>query len=659
MIKKIVFNNKTIECGYILSLLLLYISFFYFRKENALLVVGSAVVYFMIHIIALKNRDTKNILQFTIIDTLGAFFGCAMAVNCILDNSCGRVTALAIAIGAGLLVVDFIIDIIHILKHRNDISLKFEKKDIPILILIVVVAILSLEAVGVQQKWDSGVYMNLIIDRHAYHYFQLLKILWCGHITQGYLFVATAMNSVLNDLTLCITLTNYLFFIFSVYAFYSILRHLYPNQTRINTTLTTAIYSFSPYIFGMLGVTNCDYPLTFLFILMLWCHIKEYRIGFIFFSAIFAFTKEPAALMYATFIGSIIVCDIIKSIKEKKFYVDVVTVIHSAIMGISWLKAYTMYTFWGSDIVTTSAKATNNNINSLVASASDKIILSILKESTELKNCFAFDFDYIKEVAENIFVLNFNWFFSIMLVVSVLYLIFRKKFDRYCLAVLMCYIVNLAINLLYITSVNVRYMSIQSVFHIFFLALLLMNIKEIPSRLVATFISVIMLISSYICIDPISYRVFGKQDMGTGISTVSTWYSDNLTINRGWIQYSKCLNDVVGQIVENNPEAIIYFPETQGMESRSWAIGGVFSEEGLSYYKKQISVLPIGQPIVIKYLGEEKDVEKDVEKGCEVWYVEIPSYGEVSKEYITNNYEEYDRITSTHMGWRVEAVRIN
>lgn len=419
-------------------------------------------------------------------------------------------------------------------EEKHSISNKlFNKKYFPVILIAFVFFLCSIETLTEIPHLDSTLYYSKFnkLSTNFDYSFQNVLTHFCfyKHLSMGYALFALLGEIIQSYTAFGVHLINMILALISGICFYGLLNRIYPNLKNTKKCAAMAAYLLSPFVLGTLGYFNVDLPSIYFYMILLYCLFTNKRILGYFAAYAFIFTKEPCVIYYCFLLLGIWVCSW-RVEKEKsigKFFNSIFSFIRSyffeILLVVLWLLSYIFLgDTWGGE-------------------------LSVeLDVKTKELATFGFTWENCFVKLKQIFVLNFNWLFSLIILISgFIGLIHNKKkrqketagnnenagnndsasFSnhnenrmnyRICLAFTLIGI--LFFNFVFLDLLNPRYICLGSV-----IVLLLgiddllkiisewengLKIQRWIGSIICCFTVGLVLIQSMVSIDPVSYKVF-------------------------------------------------------------------------------------------------------------------------------------------------------
>ncbi len=404
------------------------------------------------------------------------------------------------------------------------------KENRGILILLAATACFCIEPNAFQYRWDGLLYYLTCRELSLW---SLSSLAIYGHIAQTFGAFAQMGNIFFRDTGIALYVMNVALMLMSITYFYKIIKHCLPDKRQWFQVLLTAVYACSPYLLGMVPYYNLDFTCQCLVVPVFYYLIYKKWVLLTFFALCFCFTKEPAILVYGALCVGTVAIDIV----EDRGYTFVMRIrrcfsrAHYYVMampGVLWLATYKMLGPW---------------------SAGDSAV--------------GIDISYIVAKLKNLYMLNFNWVFTIAAVIGIVIMICRK--DRETGKVLFPLICAQAaftgFSCLFQTVNHPRYNDTNQV-TLYLMALLLLctYTKKLVSSIFGGIMSLLMMISSFYTIDPVSLLVYRTYNVGNAvmITTGDNPLGDFMIYNRQMLWMERALERAVADSIRD--EVTVCFP---------------------------------------------------------------------------------------------------
>lgn len=406
------------------------------------------------------------------------------------------------------------------------------KHNIGLCSLILITALLCIEPNAFQYRWDGILYY---LTCKTLTLGSLSNLAIYGHIAQTFGVLVQVGNILFGDTGLALLVVHMTLMVVSIIYFYGILKSLIPGLGQHMYTCMTAIFAWCPWMIGMVHYYSLDFACQCLITPVLYYLLKRKWILFSFFSILFCFTKEPAVIVYAALCAGTVVVDIlidkdaiwterIKHCLLRKYYYVML------VPGILWLATYVMLGPWSAG-----------------------------------EGGVAFSISYVVDKLKNLYVLNFNWVFTLIIVIGII-----RGFGK-CKLKLMMHLIPIFFAQLAFTffscffrTVNhPRYNDTNQV-TLYILAIMSVCLYSAWKKHVHGYLllSGVLLISSFYTIDFVSLHVYPTYNIGktTMLTTDSQQYpfGDSMIYNRQMMGMEKALDRAIEPAIIDN--ALICFP---------------------------------------------------------------------------------------------------
>lgn len=442
-------------------------------------------------------------------------------------------------------------------------------------LICIIFAVLSIEVIDEVPMYDSGAYYSWSISKLASHFdFTCRNIFdYClaSHISVGY-GMFTLLGELISSGGYGVHFINILLAICSIVAFFKSLELLFPNQNKTVIILAAGIYAFAPNMLGMVGTINIDVPGIYFFVILWYCYLKKYRALELFIAWVFVCTKEPNVIYYAFYIIGIVLEKVwSKGTGEpifKRFVKTVFLQIVRVIPIIFW-RIYYIAPGRDSWVADTQLLVNNSGLHT-----------------------FGFSVDNMVVKFKEILIFNGSWIFTIFILLSVFYILRRKR--NVCLKpiipLLFSMIGVIVFNLFYLDYPHPRYLSVGVMIFCMISVLLLLSIERRLLVNIALGIgTLILLIQSFVTVDPFTYMnfsVINYSDSPSNIVTADGYKLDDGAIyNREYSYWGETLNLVLEK-AGYNADTIIVFPSYENIPKAY----GYSDKMNWNIKKKQIQV---------------------------------------------------------------------
>lgn len=488
-------------------------------------------------------------------------------------------------------------------------------------------------------KWDAALYYTACENINL---FSLSSTAIYGHTAQTFGILMKILTTVLGSVTSAAYFMNLSVYMFSVVAFYGILKYVFPEKKKIIYIILTAVYALNPFSLGMVCYLNLDFLCQSLFMVLLYYMVKKEWIYFSVVSILFCFTKEPAIVIYAFLCLGILIWEYLDKRKEKEF--SFFRLFCSGkfwlmfIIGIIWIMIYKILGPWSAG-----------------------------NGGTEI------EFEYIIEKLKVLYILNFNW---ILFVLAIFFLgtiiVKRKREFKWVIPIVSAQIGFTIFSCIFKTVNHPRYSDCNIIVLCILGCSLFMIIPKEKIQLLFSFLlACLMSISVLWTIDPVSKKVFTQVNIGnTNMLTtnLSGLIGDAAIYNRQMSYMEVPLCEALSYSFEN--DCIVFWP-TQ--DNCPWYFDGMTEYGAIKgqYIKKNIywdnvkkrrilnqtknierkEIYEVTDEVVIEDVIKQENIEQSI---C---YIYMDVIGEGIANEIKNGYTLINEKDFTYNGWCVHLIQ--
>ncbi len=364
-----------------------------------LLTVGMFCIYIYIFI---GNNEHTIDFQKTILLLFGVLLSTFMMVR-------GKMQDQYVIVNNVCVFVLLFVTVIYFIQNHKGLFLKnWIYKNSIILLIIFSFGLMSLEVIDSWLMWDAAIYyshpysntdLQGIVSSFDANFAGIDGLYLAGHVSLGYS-LWLILFQLFKEGSESVQIANIILAGISIFAYYQILRKIFSNRFSDKIiSLATMPYAFSPFILGLVGNLNLDSATMYFFIIFIACSLYQFEILEWVLAFLLCFTKENAILYFAIYILMKVICEyrrdnlfqwttfIKYSLRSLRNYIY-------ALPLILWCLLKMLKPVWGGAILW----------------------------SNDGMNCFGIDVGVITMKLKQIFLLNFNWIFWIIILGGVLYL---------------------------------------------------------------------------------------------------------------------------------------------------------------------------------------------------------------------------------------------
>ncbi len=511
-------------------------------------------------------------------------------------------------------------------------------------LLLIIVGGLAPDYHGTQFKWDGILYY---ITCHNISLDSMSSLAIYGHIAQTFGAMIQIGTQLFGNVAVSMTFMNILLLLTSSCAFYGTLKVIVPNKNDFLYTLGTAAYAFSPFLLGMVNYYNLDYFCLCFSTFVFYYGCKKQWLKFFVFGLLFCFTKEPAIIIYGCFCAGVVLVEFIQD-KEKSLGKRIGNIFkHSkyymmAVPGVLWLVTYLILGPW-------SAGNSETGI----------------------------DLTYIIEKLKVLYLLNFNWVYTLIILIGIFYILSKGKKvieENYWLLPLFLGQVGFTVFSCLLKTVNhPRYSDSSPVFLCFVSIVFILKwiAKERVRNGVLIVLACLMLMSSYYTLDSVTRIVFEKVNIGqtTMVVPQPNAPGDGMIYNKQMLYLEQAMEEALEESVKN--QELIVFPTVEQSTYYFDGMAEVTSVQEDEYRietelwdsvcRKRRAVNTGGfQEIEVAHIGGMKGLEKllkEYDKDySSVSFFYLPFAGNELAQDIKEKYDIVNELDYSISGWTVRKL---
>lgn len=414
-------------------------------------------------------------------------------------------------------------------------TIHFFKSHIGIILLLAATFFLCLKPGVFQYKWDGLLYYLTCRELHLE---SLSSLAIYGHIAQTFGALVRVMDLIIGSTASAMLAVHLIMMLLGIAYFYAIVKQCLPDRGQWECVSITAIFAWSPYLLGMVHYYSLDFICQCLLPPVIYYFMKKKWLLFSVFSLLFCFTKEPAIIVYGFLCVSAVVGDFVRDktsdwknkignlFKRKQYYIMVVP-------GILWIATYEMLGPWNAG-----------------------------------EGGFSIDILYVMNKLKNLYVLNFNWVFTIAAVIGIAVIIWKRddRLRKVIFPILCMQLAFTVFSCLFKTVNHPRYNDTNQV-TLYLLALIptftytgSARIHKYINVASAAILALIMGMASFFTIDPVSLSLYPVFSVGeaTLITTAGVPFGDGMIYNRQMLDMENALDLALADAVVG--DALVCFP---------------------------------------------------------------------------------------------------
>ena len=412
------------------------------------------------------------------------------------------------------------------------------KKCIPLCLVLILQIVFTLDTLHNPFLWDNGCYYRALAEASRWDFTtgMVTKLNMCSHLAGGYALLSeVGIWLFASDPSYGVHFIQLVLALFSSVVFYCIVCRCIPNRSKIDYAMMTAVFAFSPALFGQMPSLNPDYGMLMFTVWFVCAVIYDYKLFQIAAGLLLCFTKEPAVFIYAGIVIGVFLWKYANDKSERncieRFWCAFNRLEWLAIVFpmILWVSVFGIESgFFASMVQRIKGKVVNYSGEGWTTGGLSVMSFNgLIDDATESINQFGINLKYIGTQLEHIFLMNCMWILLIVMVVCGIVKIAlsreQKVADsvgndcpvsaRILLYMCICGMLGfMVIELLYITHTHFRYIAPMHVFIILVAILLVSSInKSIVRNILYSVIAICFFSESLWNWDPITNA------MGTSI----------------------------------------------------------------------------------------------------------------------------------------------
>lgn len=593
----------------------------------------TAILYIVFSVMLSKAKRTAESRQLRTVSCIGFIISVLLLFR-VADNFL-LLGAWIIAFGFSLVYGRISEEIVP--KHI--LLVDAAKKYRGIILILIISSLFLYDTDAVQARWDGLLYYLTCKELDIS---SLSNLAVYGHIAQTYGMLNGIGNLIVENTFAVMVGLNILLMLSSIIGFYMLLREMVSDTDESQYMIATVVYAWSPFVLGMVYYHSLDFYCGCLFVWVLYALYKRKWIYFSIFSLLFCFTKEPAIIIYAAMCAGTVIWDILEDsgysffdrlrrcFVRKQYYLMVLT-------GILWLVTYKILGPWS---------AGNGG--------------------------FSINVSYVLDKLKNLYVLNFNWIFTLLAVGGSMWILFKKGDKQILKQLIPIWCSQIAFTLfscIFNTVNHPRYNDTNQV-TLYLLALvpLLYYCEKKKGGVIIGCLSILCLLSSFVTCDPVTRSYYDKADIGkaTMIYTTALPLGDSMIYNRQMLGFETALDNALEDaLCDGQP---VLFP-TLGNNAYAFdgmaKVGEIADDYMLQtefwdeINKRRVAEKRGGiKEFQVYQLTKEMDWDKlEKETSGSVNYIYIPNVCDLYSGYIKEHYQILEEMEYEHRGWVVKRVR--
>lgn len=423
------------------------------------------------------------------------------------------------------------------------------KKEIYFLILIYIAT--HIQFLGHKQYWDANWYWNLFnqtlldilsvsnIFDFLNTYLTSFNIL--GHPSMGY--ISVLFLGQLPDIgnVALLNITNMILAIMATFSFHNIVTYYFPKY-KLGNFLITAIFAFNPLFYATSISFSLDFPLIIFTTLMIDALIHHKKKLFVLWALLLSFSKETGILISLSFVSLYIAYNIIylKNLQKIKDFIYKSKYLFIPTISVVLYMIYAKGNLWNYKPTPESPDFFSFSWNS------------------NCQFCFGYNKLNINTRLFQMFIMNFQWILSLIIIFAVIKLIItRVKVTKglsiekniYLITIISTFAIFVIFNLSIVVMNFSRYV-VPGVFFLLFIWYISLNLlivkRKYIKNILLLLVLALMFIQTFEAIDPSARYLFGTKYIGNKPISNIFWPNDALVYNTEFVFVEK-LTNVINQ----------------------------------------------------------------------------------------------------------------
>ncbi|MBR5420572.1 MAG: hypothetical protein IK115_05435 [Lachnospiraceae bacterium] len=504
-----------------------------------------------------------------------------------------------------------------------------------------------------QFKWDARGYYLASMESIPYSLRSLAAV---GHLSQSYTLwnhLWTALAG--GETAYGMLLGNFIAYLLSVYVFYASLRRLVPGRKQPEYVLGTAVWAFLPYTLGMADHHSPDYLIMCLFPLLFYLSLTKQWILQFALGLFFVFLKETGILIYGTLSLGCLWIDLTEEPASRRKLRDSLFVLMRRGRYQAWLLTAFLW-----------------------------ILMYRHAENWEDGGrSLRFDPAFTTAKLKVLFVINFQWIGSLILILGLLCILLKKgekKKAQWLPLLLFPWGMFTVFICLYVFYNNVRYSQIFPFCLCLSAVVLLLKFMEktgsgtvrISGAVILSLWSVLLLLSCFYTFDPLNRLCFSLRSTGGGKilatdTVVDLPIGDGSVYNRQQLWEERALQEALDAARADGDTILLpmlgenswWFEALQGWRVPSeerYSLAREYYIQGLHW--RDAKPREASEELLLYEVSDEKGLRTLMEQvGAECCsFITMDGYGEELASFIRENCLIWKEETYEYRGWRMRRI---
>lgn len=419
----------------------------------------------------------------------------------------------------------------------------------------IIFSLIRLSFLDTIPRWDGSQYFQALINGINTFDLSLKSFMgnfnWYGHPTMGYAFI-TAISQLLDPTDLlALNVSSVILGLVGIFSFFVVCSKIFGRKNQVEILLLSTIFSVSPLFVSISTTFGPDFGSVIFFLAFLACFLSDKLILSIFFGCLLVFTKETGAYVYGLFVlGHLTLVRLNRKTR-------------TLLVPLFFLLIYFLsikFKYWSPD----------GN--------------SFLSWGDGCRFCFGIKRFNIIQNLSVIYILNFNWIYSLVIFTSAIKyfhetLILRHRpkttLDQNTLYAIIFTLAGLTVFfMIFVIYIMPRYMvlGLPLLIITFYGSFYHLIPSSIHRRILLFILSPLLFIQTFKTIDPVSKAVFGSYQFGNHqVLKIGTEYlADGLVYNTQYIYIQRLLDKFILENSVDSRDNIFIDPYAWGTFQTGW-----------------------------------------------------------------------------------------
>lgn len=442
-----------------------------------------------------------------------------------------------------------------------------------IIVILLIFVFFSIIDINSVLRWDAVEYEAMAssnLKAFPYTLFNIQGYMF-NHFSLGAAFFMAIGECLLPMNGVGIRCIQIIMAVITIIAATAIVKKFVTISSKGQSILITGIFAVSPLILGLVDYISLDFYSMCFFIWLIYSHIYQKYVWQVMCGLLLCFSKETAVIGYCVYLVSYYIVLVIKNIHGnfKKLKINNILKILSI---EEWVVYWIPILFWV-----------------LIYFSNG---LGVWTGGDGVSNSIEFNVPFILQKLRSVFIVNFNWLIYLILVISILYYLVKRKKNKiqitgneYLIAMSVSYVVYVIFYCIFVTYNHIRYNQIFGVIPLIFMSIILLKaMKKKCFYIIMSCCLAVLLVQNFYTIDILSLISFNDFSLGNGrIMSTRTEemhneyiYSDSIVYNREYTYFDKNMYKFLEDIHYDGSQLIVLDNVSGQADITSYCILGFF-----------------------------------------------------------------------------------